>query len=54
MVNVATQTPAKKGVVSRSPEQLQAIRDWANSNGYVVSGQGRIKNEIVEAFDAAH
>ena len=50
----ATQAPVKTGVATRSPEQFQAIRDWANSNGYEVSGRGRIKKEIVEAFDAAH
>ena len=50
----ATQAPAKTSVASRSPEQFQAIRDWANSNGYEVSGRGRIKKEIVEAFDASH
>lgn len=50
----ATQQPTKKSVASRSPEQLQAIRDWANSNGYEVSSRGRIKKEIIEAFDASH
>ncbi|MBY6385386.1 Lsr2 family protein [Rhodococcus erythropolis] len=50
----ATQAPAKAGFASRSPEQFQAIRDWANNNGYEVSSRGRIKKEIVEAFDASH
>jgi hypothetical protein len=50
----ATQAPPKSRVVSRSPEQFQAIRDWANSNGYEVSGRGRIKREIIAAFDAGH
>jgi hypothetical protein len=35
-------------------EQLAAIRDWARSNGYDVSDRGRIKAEVVDAFDAAH
>lgn len=52
--NGATQQPAKKGAVTRSPEQLQAIRDWANSKGYEVSTRGRLKQEIVEAFEASH
>ena len=38
----------------RSKEQTQAIRDWANSNGYEVSNRGRIPIRVVEAFDAAH
>lgn len=50
----ATHASAKAGVASRSPEQFQAIRDWANNNGYEVSGRGRIKKEIIEAFDSTH
>ncbi|MGB2923462.1 MAG: Lsr2 family protein [Mycobacterium sp.] len=37
-----------------SPEQLAAIREWARKNGHEVADRGRIKAEIVEAFDAAH
>jgi hypothetical protein len=39
---------------SGSREQRAAIRDWANSNGYTVGDRGRIKAEIIEAFEAAH
>lgn len=35
----------------RSTEELQAIRDWANSNGYDVSSRGRVKQEILDAYD---
>lgn len=35
-------------------DQTQAIRDWARSNGYVVSARGRISTAIKEAFDSAH
>jgi hypothetical protein len=45
----STPAPAK-----RSPEELQAIRDWARANGYEVADRGRIKADIVEAFEAAH
>jgi hypothetical protein len=31
-------------------DQNQAIRDWANKNGYEVSERGRIPSSIVEAF----
>ena len=31
----------------------QAVRSWAESNGYEVSARGRIKTEIVDAFRAA-
>jgi hypothetical protein len=37
-----------------SPEHLAAIREWARKKGYEVSDRGRIKTDIVEAFDAAH
>jgi hypothetical protein len=31
-------------------DQNQAIREWANKNGYEVSERGRIPTSIVEAF----
>jgi hypothetical protein len=37
-----------------SPEQLAAIREWARKKGYEVSDRGRIKAEIIEAFNDAH
>lgn len=33
-----------------SREQNQAIREWANKNGYELSGRGRIPGSIVEAY----
>jgi len=39
---------------SPSKEQLAAIRDWARKNGHNVADRGRIKAEVVEAFEAAH
>jgi hypothetical protein len=38
----------------RPKEELQAIRDWAVKNGHEVSPRGRIKADILEAFDKAH
>ena len=52
--NNGTQAATKTDTPQRSPEQLQAIRDWDSSNGYAVSGRGRIKKEIVEAFEIEH
>ncbi len=43
-----------RGNGKSSPEQLAAIRDWARKNGHEVADRGRIKSEIIEAFDAAH
>jgi hypothetical protein len=44
-----TPEPAR-GPARRDKEQLQAIRDWANSNGYKVSNRGRIPAEVEQAY----
>jgi len=41
----ATTRPAR-----RDKEQLQAIREWANGNGFKVSNRGRIPAEVEAAF----
>jgi hypothetical protein len=45
---------ARRGVVAgtgrASRDQNQAIREWANKNGYEVSERGRIPSSIVEAY----
>jgi hypothetical protein len=46
----ATSKPSDAG----SREQRAAVREWANNNGYTVGDRGRIKTEIIEAFEAAH
>ena len=46
------QTTSRGGTASK--EHLAAIRDWARKSGFEVSDRGRIKSEIVEAFEAAH
>jgi hypothetical protein len=35
-------------------EQSRAIREWARQNGYNVSDRGRISENIMRQFDAAH
>lgn len=37
-----------------SRSDLAEIRDWARSQGYEVSDRGRIRGDIVEAYDKAH
>jgi hypothetical protein len=37
-----------------SAQQLAVIREWARKNGHEVANRGRIKAEIVDAFEAAH
>lgn len=38
----------------RSKEQLAEVRAWAQANGHDVSPRGRIKADVLEAYDAAH
>lgn len=38
----------------RSSDELASIREWAKSNGHEVSERGRIKQEVLDAYDAAH
>ncbi|MCU1580017.1 MAG: lysylphosphatidylglycerol synthetase [Rhodoglobus sp.] len=37
-----------------NPAELQAMRDWANSNGFQVSNRGRVSAVVREAYAAAH
>lgn len=39
---------------SMSREQREAIRTWANANGFTVGDRGRIAANIIEAFEADH
>ncbi len=43
--------PARKAAGSKS--DLSAVREWARANGFEVGDRGRIKAEILEAFDKA-
>ncbi|TYR18977.1 Lsr2 family protein [Corynebacterium urealyticum] len=39
---------------TNSPERSRAIREWAQANGLQVSDRGRIPQDIVDKYDAAH
>ena len=39
---------------SRWREDIPQIRAWAEANGYEVSARGRIKKEVLDAYDEAH
>lgn len=39
---------------TNSPERNRAIREWAQANGLQVSDRGRIPQEIVDKYEAAH
>ena len=35
----------------RTSDELTEIRNWANANGYQVAPRGRVKADIIAAFD---
>ena len=39
---------------SSDRDQNKAIREWASKNGYEVSERGRIPQNVIEAYRAAH
>lgn len=45
---------ARSRAAGADAERLAAIRSWAQGAGYTVGDRGRIKAEVVEAYDAAH
>lgn len=47
-------TPRNYANAASRRQQLDAIRNWAKSQGYEVSDRGRIPVSIQEAFDQAH
>lgn len=44
----------RSGGSGRSKEELAQVREWAQANGHEVSPRGRIKAEVLEAYDSAH
>jgi len=47
-------TAPRQRAKSGDAERIAAIRSWAQGAGYAVGDRGRIKAEIVDAYDAAH
>jgi hypothetical protein len=35
-------------------DDIPQIRAWAEANGYEVSARGRIKKDVIDAYDEAH
>lgn len=46
--------PKARQPTRRDKEQIAAIREWANANGFKVSSRGRIPGDVEAAFQAAH
>jgi hypothetical protein len=53
VTNLASVRSSRRGS-GGSRDDIAQIRAWAESQGMEVNARGRIKKEIVEAYDAAH
>ena len=45
---------ARPAAAGSDRERVQAIREWARSQGHQVSERGRLSAEVTRAFEAAH
>lgn len=50
----ASASPSSRKAAGTGRSDLAEIREWAKSHGHEVSERGRIKNTVMEAYDAAH
>ena len=48
----ATRTTTRRS--RRSVSRVAEIRTWGQANGFAVAAKGRLKPEVVEAYDNAH
>ena len=48
----AAPATARRSSIDR--EQNQAIREWAQQNGFTVSDRGRLPANVIEAYQKAH
>lgn len=46
--------PRRSSAAAGRRDDNQAIREWAEANGHQIGPRGRIKKEIVDAYQAAH
>lgn len=53
-VSARRSTPRKGARSSGGRTDLNAVREWATANGHQVSSRGRIKADVLDAYDAAH
>jgi hypothetical protein len=50
----AARGPARPAASGSDRERVQAIREWARSNGHQVSERGRLSSSLIAAYEAAH
>ena len=44
----------RRGDSGSGRDDIPQIRAWAEANGHEVSARGRIKKEVIDAYDEAH
>jgi cytochrome c553 len=44
----------RRNTLASVSNHLAAVREWAGNNGYKVSPRGRISQEVLDAYNAAH
>ncbi len=42
------------GGTGMTPDELNAVREWARANGHEVADRGRIKQSIIDEYNAAN
>lgn len=50
----AGRAPSRPAAAGSDRERVQAIREWARSNGHIVSERGRLSASVLEAYEAAN
>lgn len=53
VARVVTEPKPAKKTAGKVDSEVSKIREWANKNGYTVGDRGRIKADIVEAYNVA-
>ena len=50
----APRSSGRPAAAGSDRERVQAIREWARSNGHAVSERGRLSSTVLAAYEAAH
>ena len=50
----STRGSSRPAAAGSDRERVQAIREWARSQGHKVSERGRLSSTVIEAYEAAH
>jgi hypothetical protein len=54
VTSLASERTSRRRSSGSGRDDIQAIRQWANDNGYELPPRGRIKQSVIDAYDEAH